>query len=99
MFLPSDLTETEKSLAAQVAREILAEHPNASPSERQQLRHQAEEIAGEMIWASRASSNSSEEESTTSAASDLVAREMAEMEAEIEARQVENERRRRRQGQ
>jgi hypothetical protein len=53
MFLPRDMSDDEKTLAAQVARDLLAQTPPQTPHERQVLRHRAEEIAAEMIWAAR----------------------------------------------
>jgi malic enzyme len=53
MFLPRDMSDDEKTLAAQVARELLAQTPPQTSHERQVLRHRAEEIAAEMIWAAR----------------------------------------------
>ena len=94
MFLPSDMTEDEKSLVAEVARNLLAAQTPTSPVERQRLRHQAEEIAAEMIWAARAKSGLDDE--ATTGPSDLVELEMAELEEQIEARQAENEAHRRR---
>jgi hypothetical protein len=53
MFLPRDMSDDEKTLAAQVARDLLAQTPPQTPHERQVLRHRAEEIAAEMIWEAR----------------------------------------------
>lgn len=53
MFLPQNMTETEKGIAATIARQILAGEPEATPERVQQLRHQAEEIAAEQIHAAR----------------------------------------------
>lgn len=54
MFLPQNMTTDEKTLAATIARQVLATEPDATPKRVQQLRHQAEEIAGEQIHAARA---------------------------------------------
>jgi hypothetical protein len=53
MFLPRDMSDDEKTLAAQVARDLLAQTPPQTSHERQMLRHRAEEIAAEMIWEAR----------------------------------------------
>ena len=53
MFLPRNMSDDEKTLAAQVARDLLAQTPPQNEHERQVLRHRAEEIAAEMIWAAR----------------------------------------------
>jgi hypothetical protein len=53
MFLPRDMSGDEKTLAAQVARDLLAQTPPQSAHERQVLQHRAEEIAAEMIWEAR----------------------------------------------
>ena len=62
MFLPRDMSDDEKTLAAQVARDLLAQAPPQSEHERQALRHRAEEIAAEMIWAARAETAPDEDE-------------------------------------
>ena len=62
MFLPRDMSDDEKTLAAQVARDLLAQNPPQSEHERQVLRHRAEEIAAEMIWAARAEAAPDEDE-------------------------------------
>lgn len=53
MFLPQNMTKDEKTLAASIARQVLAKEPDATPERVQQLRHQAEEIAAEQIHAAR----------------------------------------------
>lgn len=53
MFLPRDMSDDEKALAAQVARDLLVQTPPQTDHEREVLRHRAEEIAAEMIWAAR----------------------------------------------
>lgn len=62
MFLPNDMSDDEKTLAAQVARDLLAQTPPQSPQHRQVLRHRAEEIAAEMIWEARGREASEEDE-------------------------------------
>lgn len=54
MFLPQDMTPTEKDLAAEVARGILVKEQPATPTEEAQSRSWAEQVAAEMIWAARA---------------------------------------------
>ncbi len=53
MFLPQNMTKDEKTLAASIARQVLAKEPDATPERVEQLRHQAEEIAAEQIHAAR----------------------------------------------
>lgn len=62
MFLPRDMSEDEKTLVAQVARILLAQMPPQTQHERQVLRHRAEEIAAEMIWAARGQAAPAEDE-------------------------------------
>lgn len=62
MFLPNDLTETEKTLVATIARQLEADRAPQNDSERRSLRLQAQEIAAEMIWESRGASGSVTEE-------------------------------------
>jgi hypothetical protein len=62
MFLPRDMSDDEKTLAAQVARDLLAQSPPQSAHERQVLRHRAEEIAAEMIWAARGEAAADDDE-------------------------------------
>lgn len=54
MFLPQDMTDQEKTLAAEVARGILAKEQPSTPTEEAQSRAWAEQVAAEMIWAARA---------------------------------------------
>lgn len=53
MFLPQNMTDEEKTLAAEVARGILAKERPATPTEEAQARSWAEQVAAEMIWAAR----------------------------------------------
>lgn len=62
MFLPQDMSESEKGLAATIARQVLAQDLGATTElERQRLRHRAEEIAAETIWEARGASSTVEE--------------------------------------
>lgn len=54
MFLPQNMTEQEKTLAATVARQILAKEQPSAPKEIAASRSWAEQVAAEMIWAERA---------------------------------------------
>jgi hypothetical protein len=54
MFLPNDLTTTEEVLAASVTRQLLAHRRPASPAEEKAVRHEADQVAAEMILAARA---------------------------------------------
>ena len=62
MFLPRDMSDDEKTLAAQVARDLLRQTPPQNEHERQVLRHRAEEIAAEMIWAARGEASPDDDE-------------------------------------
>jgi hypothetical protein len=62
MFLPRDMSGDEKTLAAQVARDLLARTPPQSAHERQVLQHRAEEIAAEMIWEARGEAAADDDE-------------------------------------
>ena len=54
MFLPQNMTESEKGIAAAVVRQVLAADPKAGPARIRQLKHQAEKIAAEQIHTARA---------------------------------------------
>lgn len=53
MFLPQNMSEAEKSLAAEVARGILAKEQPTTPGAERHARAWAEQVAAEMIWAAR----------------------------------------------
>lgn len=61
MFLPTDLTSGEDDLAATVTRELLERRRPASPEEETAVRHEAAQVAAELIWAQRAETMADEE--------------------------------------
>jgi hypothetical protein len=61
MFLPSDLTTTEEDLVATVTRQLLARRRPANQVEETAVRHEAAQVAAEMILAARAETTSPED--------------------------------------
>lgn len=54
MFLPPDLTSSERDLVETLTIQLLAHRCPSSPAEEQAVRHEASEVAAEMIFESRA---------------------------------------------
>jgi hypothetical protein len=61
MFLPTDLTSGEDDLVATVTRQLLEHRRPTSPEEEKAVRHEAAQVAAEMIWAQRAETRPGEE--------------------------------------
>jgi len=53
MFLPPDLTTAEQELVATVTKQLLAHRSPSTPAEEQAVRHEAAQVAAEMIWEAR----------------------------------------------
>jgi hypothetical protein len=54
MFLPPDLTTAEQELLATVTNQLLAHRSPSTPADEQAVRHEAAQVAAEMIWEARA---------------------------------------------
>jgi hypothetical protein len=58
MFLPKDLTAAEAELADTITRNLLAHRAPSTSSQEQAVRHEAAQVAAEMIWEARAATQS-----------------------------------------
>jgi hypothetical protein len=64
MFLPNDLSSSEQELVATVTRQMLEHRRPSTPEEEQAVRHEAAQVAAEMIQESRASHRADDPEDT-----------------------------------
>ena len=61
MFLPQDLTTSEQELVAAVTSQLLDHRSPSTTAEERAVRHEAAEVAAEMIWEARRQSQASDE--------------------------------------
>jgi hypothetical protein len=62
MFLPQDLTTSEQELVAAVTSQLLDHRSPSTTAEERAVRHEAAEVAAEMIWEARRQSQASDED-------------------------------------
>src|SRR6266508_4496808 len=61
MFLPQDLTTTEQELVASITSQLLAGRSPSTAAEETTVRHEAAQVAAEMIWEARRQDQMSDE--------------------------------------
>jgi hypothetical protein len=61
-FVPQDMSPDEKTLLASISDQMVVHRGATTPQQVQAARNEAQQVAGEMIWAERAGSLPSEEE-------------------------------------
>ena len=71
MFLPQDLTTTEQELVASVTSQMLAGRSPSTAAEETAVRHEAAQVAAEMIWEARRQDRMSDEYDDQEVAEDL----------------------------
>lgn len=62
MFLPQDLTRAERDLVEAVTLDLIARRCPSSPSEEEAVRHEASQVAAEMILETRGQSQAPTDE-------------------------------------
>jgi hypothetical protein len=65
MFLPADLTTSEQEFVATITTQLLAHRCPSTPAEQQAVRHEAAQVAAEMIYEARAASAPQEDPAET----------------------------------